>query len=265
MTEKKYHNKNKPNAQVKNDLEIYLAKHIHFDSIDSTNTWAKTHTDQWSLTGVTLVTASEQTAGRGRFKRQWISPPHQNIYATFCIWLNVQRTDCGFIPQILALSAAQILEKQGFLSAIKWPNDLLLKSKKVAGILCETVVEGELRGVICGIGLNVNMTSEILNQIDRPATSLLIEGGNPLDVGVILELLQKQFLINLKEFVCKGFSSFFPLLQERSFLTKGQKVRFHDNQNLIEAQFEYLHSDGSVELRLPNGQSKIFYSGEFLY
>jgi BirA family biotin operon repressor/biotin-[acetyl-CoA-carboxylase] ligase len=264
MTEKKYHNKKKVNAQVKSNHKIYLAKHIHFEQIDSTNTWAKMHSDQWDPEGVTLITASGQTAGRGRFKRHWVSPPHLNIYATFCFWFSLQRTDIGHIPQVLAIATAQALDIQGFSPTIKWPNDLLLRDKKVAGILCETILEQEKRGIVCGIGLNVNMPLEMLNQIDRPATSLLVEGGRALEVTTILNVLQPLFLTALNQFIEKGFSPFFPLLKERSALKKGQMVHFHDNQTLIEAQFEHLHPDGSIELRLSNGTSKIFYAGEFL-
>lgn len=246
------------------NLRIHLAKHIHFEQIDSTNTWAKMHPDQWAPFGVTLITASSQTAGRGRFKRQWVSPPYVNIYATFCFWLEPQRIDLGHIPQLLALTTTQMLEKYGFSPAIKWPNDLLIQGKKVAGILCETIVEQEKRGIVCGIGLNVNMPLEILNQIDRPATSLLVEKGKAFEVVEILDRLQHHFLEALGKFLHQGFAPFFPLFQERSALKKGQAVRFHDNQTLIEAQFENLYPDGSVELRLSNGTLKVFYAGEFL-
>jgi BirA family biotin operon repressor/biotin-[acetyl-CoA-carboxylase] ligase len=264
MTRKEYNNKKNKNAQGKSTQEIYLAKHIHFEHIDSTNTWAKLHSDQWDSKGLTLITASEQSAGRGRFKRHWVSPPNLNIYATFCFWFDLERTDIGHIPQVLAISAAQTLESQGFSPAIKWPNDLLLQDKKVAGILCETILEHNLRGIVCGIGLNVNMPAEILNQIDRPATSLLVEGGHFFDVNSILALLQEKFLNHLNQFLQAGFIPLFPLLQTRSALKQGQRVRFHDNQTLIDAQFEHLHPDGSVELRLSNGMLKIFHAGEFL-
>lgn len=264
MTRKEYNIKKMMNAQGKSTQEMDLAKSIHFEHIDSTNTWAKLHSNQWDSEGLTLITASTQTAGRGRFKRHWVSPPDLNIYATFCFWFNLQRTDTGHIPQVLAISAAQTLESQGFSPAIKWPNDLLLQDKKVAGILCETILEQDKRGIVCGIGLNVNMPVEILNQIDRPATSLLVEGGRPFEVSAILAHLQKTFLANLNQFLKGGFSPFFPLLQARSALKEGQRVCFHDNQTCIEAQFEHLHPDGSVELRLPNGTLKIFYAGEFL-
>jgi BirA family biotin operon repressor/biotin-[acetyl-CoA-carboxylase] ligase len=264
MNKQKYHSKNEKKVQVKSKQEYDLAKHIHFDTIDSTNTWAKEHFDQWASKGVTLITASAQTAGRGRFKREWISPPHCNIYATFCFWLNLQRTDVGHIPQLLALAAAQALEFEGFSPHIKWPNDLLLQGKKVGGILCETLVENDHRGIVCGIGLNVNMTNEILNQIDRPATSLFVERGVTFEVSALQETLQQNFLTALNQFISTGFAPFFLLFQKRSAFKKGEKVCFHDNQNLLEAQFENLHPDGSVELRLFDGTTKIFYAGEFI-
>lgn len=239
-------------------------KHIHFEQIDSTNTWAKNHTDQWAHEGITLITASAQTAGRGRFKRRWESPPHVNIYATFCFWFDLQRQDIGHIPQLLALAAAQTLEKHHFSPSIKWPNDVLLNGKKTGGILCETVLENGKRGIICGIGLNVNMPQSILEKIDRPATSLMVERGHEFDVATILDALQHIFSDSLNTFIHNGFAPFFPYLRDRSAHRKGQIVRFHDNQTLLTALFETIHPDGSIELRLADGSLKIFHAGEFL-
>ena len=61
---------------------------IHFDTIDSTNTWAKQNAHKLESDKITLVTTDTQTAGRGRFKRKWVSPPHQNIYASFCFFIS---------------------------------------------------------------------------------------------------------------------------------------------------------------------------------
>ena len=268
MNGKQYHIKNSENVQGKNrgiNGKLCLNKRIHFESVDSTNTWSKTHINQWAAEGVTLITASEQTAGRGRFKRRWESPPHVNIYATFCFWISEQRKDIGHVPQLLALAAAQTLEEEGFKPILRWPNDLLLNGKKVGGILCESVLlENRGRGMICGIGLNVNMPLEILNKIDRPATSLFVEKGQALDPSFLLESLQEVFVTYLDGFIQKGFADFFPFFLKRSAHKKGQLVRFHDNQELLEAWFDQLHPDGSIQLRLSDGRSKIFHAGEFV-
>lgn len=268
MTGKLYHNKKETNAQDKKNSSFHthpldVNKCIHFEQIDSTNTWAKTHLDQWAPQGMTRITASAQTAGRGRFQRHWESPAHVNIYATFCFWFDSQRRDRGHLPQLLTLAAAHTLETIGFACTIKWPNDLLLNGKKIAGILCETIMEKERCGVVCGIGMNINMNSDDLQKVERPATSLWIESHQRFDVADILTTLQHLFISYLDEFIQKGFSSFFPLLQKRLAFKKGQTVCFHDHQTLVEAQFVDLHEDGSVELLLPDGTAKIYYVGEF--
>lgn len=266
--EKQHHNKNNLNVQDKNDedwfAETLFFKRIHFKSIDSTNTWAKKNSSQWLENGMTLITAKEQTAGRGRFNRIWVSPPDDNIYASFCFWIDPDRSDIGHIPQLLALSLTQILSKKSFAPQIKWPNDILLSKKKVGGILCETILENNKRGVICGIGINVNMPREILEQIDRPATSLLQESGKKGDVTEILANLQLQFINNLHVFLNEGFKPFFANYQELLCHKQGDRVRFHNNQAIVEGYFESVHSDGSVTLRFFDGQSQKFFSGEFL-
>jgi BirA family biotin operon repressor/biotin-[acetyl-CoA-carboxylase] ligase len=233
----------------------------HFESIDSTNTWAKQHLYAFDRQALTVVTADEQTAGRGRFKRQWVSPKGVNIYASFCLFVDFSM-NVGYIPQVLALSTAIVLEHLKFTPQLKWPNDVLLSGKKVAGILCETVSTEQQLGVVCGIGLNVNMPLSILNAIDRPATSLYVESQMIYSVQDILSQLTFQFQQDIEIFISRGFDSFFTDFVQRSFLQPGQSVRFHDNQTMIEGSFVSLNKDGSITLQIKN-QIKNFNSGEF--
>lgn len=236
----------------------------HFETIGSTNTWAKEHVDEFEKNALTLITADEQVSGRGRFKRVWHSPSGVNIYATFCFFVDSKREDIGHIPQLLALSAAQALETLQFKPTLKWPNDILLSGKKVAGILCETVVNGSNRCVVCGIGLNVNMSSEELSKIDRPATSLLIESQVQYSVKAILELIIGKFSENLEMFFQKNFQVFFDGYQKRSCFKKGDRVRFHNNQEIVEGFFHQLNKDGTVTLFFDNSSLKTYYGGEFV-
>lgn len=237
---------------------------IHFNTVESTNTWAKEHAHELDQEAVTLITASEQTGGRGRFKRKWVSPPNLNIYATFVFFAERDRSDIGHVPQLLALSASYCLEKIGFKPSIKWPNDVLLSRKKVVGILCETTqIENKL-AVVCGIGLNVNMPYEELIKIDRPATSLKVESNQIFEVEDILKDLQSEFILALQHFIPFGFSSFFEDYQQRSYFKKNDPVTFHDNQKIINGFFYALNSNGSITLKMENGDLKTFYSGEFI-
>jgi BirA family biotin operon repressor/biotin-[acetyl-CoA-carboxylase] ligase len=236
----------------------------HFVSIDSTNTWAKRHVHEMERHKMTLITADEQTAGRGRFNRTWVSPPNQNIYATFCFYWDTSRSDLGNIPQVLALSAVKVLENLGFHPELKWPNDILLSKKKVIGVLCETTPVGEERVVVLGIGVNVNMPLDILERIDRPATSLMVDSGKKFEVETILNLLQRRFQEDLDLFLAKGFSPFLKTFKEKMVLFLGQSIQFHDNQNIIEGRFHRVNDDGSLTMQLKGGELKTFIAGEIL-
>lgn len=235
----------------------------HFDIIDSTNTWAKNHAHTLSRDKMTLVTAGQQTAGRGRFKRAWISPPGQNIYASFCFFVEKHTKEIGNIPQILALSNVKVLESLSFKPELKWPNDVLLSGKKVAGILAETTPLSDQLCLIIGIGLNVNMPLEILQGIDRPATSLLAETGSSHDIEKVLEMLQLQFMKDLDLFLDEGFHLF--LSDYRQHMTYRKQIRFNDNRVVWEGELHAINADGSLSLKLPDGEIKTFIVGEILW
>lgn len=236
----------------------------HFEIIDSTNTWAKTHAPELDKEAVTLVTASEQTAGRGRFKRKWESPPGLNIYATFCFFIEKHRDEIKNLPQVLSISACEIVKQLGFAPKLKWPNDVLLSGKKMAGLLCETTPLSDHLCVALGIGLNVNMPLDILQQIDRPATSLFAEDGIKRNVEEITQSLQKQFLLDLDMFTEIGFHHFLEIYKSYMVHSEGDLIRFHDNRMVWTGTFKSLNEDGSLNLLLETGETKTFHAGEIL-
>ncbi|HEV8052093.1 MAG TPA: biotin--[acetyl-CoA-carboxylase] ligase [Parachlamydiaceae bacterium] len=236
----------------------------HFPTIDSTNNWGKEHAHEFPHDKITLITADTQTAGRGRFKRKWESPPSQNIYATFCFFIEKDAKNIGNIPQILAISAAEILKKLNFNPRLKWPNDVLISDKKVAGILAETTVVGRMCMVL-GIGLNVNMPPEILYKIDRPATSLMVESGRSFDKEMVLKELQDEFLKNLEIFFSKGFTPFLEIYRQYMPKDPNKILRFHDNMMIWEGILHDINQDGSLRLKLSNGELKTFIAGEILW
>jgi BirA family transcriptional regulator, biotin operon repressor / biotin---[acetyl-CoA-carboxylase] ligase len=236
----------------------------HFEIIDSTNTWAKEHAHELSQNKITLVTTDAQTAGRGRFKRKWESPPGQNIYATFCFFVEKHFSGIGNIPQLLAISTVEILKKFHFNATLKWPNDILISEKKVAGILAETTMTDKLC-VIIGIGLNVNMPLELLSKIDRPATSLMAETGRMFDKEIILNALQNEFMHNLDCFFAEGFSPFLETYRQNMPIDPNKIIRFHDNRKVWEGTILGINDDGSLNLKLSDGEIKTFIAGEILW
>lgn len=236
---------------------------VHFPIIDSTNTWAKQNARKFDVDKITLVTADEQTAGRGRFQRTWKSPSGQNLSATFCFFLSNSNINIGNIPQILAIAASQVMEVLDLSPKLKWPNDIMISGKKVSGILCETLQTNGLLCVVLGIGINVNMSSDVLKSIDRPATSFKAETDKHFDLQDICQNLQKAFVPHLQHYLSEGFSSFLPMYTSRLAMQAGDSIRFNGPQGIVEGQFHSISDDGSLNLVLPSGLTN-FLSGEFV-
>lgn len=238
---------------------------IHFDTIDSTNTWTKHHATELDPQALTVVTASEQTAGRGRFKRQWVSPNGQSVYATFGFFVDKHRKDIGNLPQILAISASKVLEGLSFHPKLKWPNDILLSGKKVSGILCETTPLSDHLCIALGIGLNVNMGMDLLKQIDRPATSLFVEDGVERSIEEVTKQITDHFKKDLMIFLEDGFYPFYQSYLERLVHREGDLIRFDDNRVVWEGIFQRITPEGALNLYIPStNQTKTFHSGEII-
>lgn len=236
----------------------------HFSIIDSTNTWAKGQAERFARDRTTLITADQQTAGRGRFKREWVSPPDQNVYATFCRFVPKGRRDIGQIPQLLALSACEALTTFSLEAKLKWPNDVVIQGCKIAGILCETVMCGSQLCVVTGIGLNVNMPQVALEAIDRPATSMLAKTGKEYPLDAVLKALEKAFLEKFERFIEEGFSPFLGTYKALQEMEQGDPVRFHDNYRIQNGYFFGVNDDGSLTLTLEDGSNQVFFAGEFV-
>lgn len=172
--------------------------YIHLDTVDSTNSWAKKHVRPSN--SLLCVTAEEQTGGRGQGSKSWVSPRGENLYASLCFAVPRDFPKINELNSMLARSPSSVLETYGYAAQIKQPNDLLINQKKVAGILTEAITYKDHIDLFLGIGINVNMTSEHLKQIDQPATSLQLESKDqqPLDRLKLLHALTQHFIIGVK-------------------------------------------------------------------
>ncbi len=234
-------------------------KRIHFDSIGSTNTWAKEHVEELDSDCLTIITADEQTAGRGRFTRDWVSPKGCNLYVTYVVFVKDLRFSIGNLPQVLALAALEAHVSVG----IKWPNDLVIGKKKLGGILCEVVQCDFGYAVVVGLGLNINMPKSYFDKIDRPATSLLEELGSVQDREHISERIHKQFILYLTLFLEKGFTPLLDSFRKAIVHQTGEIIRFSNFQTVIEGAFQRIDDKGALVL-IVDGKEKTFTSGELL-
>ena len=179
---------------------------IQLDTVNSTNSYAKLNID--TLHDRTVIHALHQTSGRGRLNRSWVDLGEDNLFMT--IVLKPSDTFNEIYPnltQYLSVCLCKVLEKYGLNPQIKWPNDVLINGKKIAGILSETVIQGsKFKGIILGIGVNLNAKQEDANAIpDRVVTSLNLELNKKVDMQGFLQKLLEEFFANYDEFLAKGF------------------------------------------------------------
>lgn len=171
--------------------EFFGRKVYTFQTIDSTNSCARTLAACWAEEG-TVVIAEEQTAGRGRLGRSWHAAPGENLTFSLILRPSIPPDRMGLLSLLIAAGIARgIEESTGLRVFCKWPNDLLYGGKKLAGILLEGSFAGDrVDHVVVGIGLNVNQR-EFPPEIAPRATSLARELNAPLDrIGLYKSLLK---------------------------------------------------------------------------
>ncbi|MBR6301311.1 biotin--[bacterium] len=181
-------------------------REILLEEIDSTNSYAKLNID--NLEDKTVIHALKQTSGRGRLNRTWVDLGIGNLFLSLVLKPSEQFSEVYTnLTQYLSVCLCKVLESYGIESQIKWPNDVLINGKKIAGILSESVIQGgNFKGIILGVGVNLNAKQSEINLIpDKIATSLNIETGNDIDINSFREKLLDEFFSNYDKFLSEGF------------------------------------------------------------
>ena len=180
------------------------------ERLGSTNAYMKDHFIQGStIRNGTIFATREQTAGRGRSDRKWLSPPDTNLCFSLFIETSCALIEVPSLTMAAALGITEHLNTQRIPASPKWPNDVLVGGKKICGILSERVERSSSpkAGIIIGVGLNVNMTTEEADSIDRPATSILIESGKAGNLDQTLKDLFQPLEYWIGEWQNGGFSN----------------------------------------------------------
>ena len=180
-------------------------REIFLEEVDSTNLYGKNNLKD--LPDRTVIYAARQTSGRGRLARNWVDLGGENLFLSFILKPSDKFNEkFSNITQYLSVVLCDILESYGLEPSIKWPNYVLIGSRKISGILCETVMQGSsFNGLVLGVGVNLNSDFATLETIDKPATSLNLEVGRHIDVELFKSRLVNAFFENYDEFLEKGF------------------------------------------------------------
>ncbi len=237
-----------------------LAWPVHiFDSIDSTNAEALRLVDA-GCAAPFLVLAEQQTAGRGRRGRKWVSPFAQNLYYSLVLRIDGGLRRLEGLSLVVGLAVMQALRESGVQGAsLKWPNDVLVGQKKIAGILLELVGDpADICHVVLGIGVNVNMQKA--DEVDQQWTSVQLETGSPVDRNRLVAQLDLQLQHYLDRHRVAGFTA----LQEeweQNHAWQGRAVSLIAGVNQVDGVVLGVDPQGALRLSV-DGVEKIYSGGE---
>lgn len=207
-----------------------------------------------------LVLAEQQTAGRGRRGRQWVSPFAENLYYSLVLRVEGGMRQLEGLSLVVGLAVMRTLQVFGLDAAgLKWPNDVLVGERKIAGILLELVGDpADVCHVVLGIGINVNMQSN--DRVDQQWTSMKREVGGSINRNRLVAQLNQQLQHELARHRRYGFAAF-QEEWEQANLWQGRTVSLIAGSNRIDGVM--LGVDGLGALRLEvEGVEKSFSAGE---
>lgn len=236
---------------------------LYFPEIDSTNSFAWEIARQGVPEG-TVVVAEYQSRGRGRLGRSWCSPAGGNIYATLILRPSIPAVQAGQVSLIAALAAARAIQGVTEIRpAVKWPNDIFLEGRKVAGILSEAHSPGKVIEVICcGIGINVHVRgSDLPPEVRSRAAALAEFSSRVLSRIIILQEFLRQFEELYDMFSVQGFSALLPEWRTWSML-EGRRVMVHGADGEVTGKVVGINDVGALLLESDEGAVTPFFAGD---
>ncbi|MCD6583757.1 MAG: biotin--[acetyl-CoA-carboxylase] ligase [Candidatus Omnitrophica bacterium] len=223
-------------------------KLIHLDKASSTNDVAFSLGEKGERE-IVVVIARQQTHGRGRFNRRWASPKDKGIYASLLLRPPTTQK-FSLLPLVGALSVIRTL-KDIIPLTIKWPNDLLVRGKKIGGLLSQSKVSYKrIDFVILGLGVNINSKS---SELPENATSLFIETGKFYSIESILKAVVSNFLILYRSFKKGNVKDIIKEL-EVYMETLHREVAVSIDSRSIRGIALYLTDEGNLVIRNDKGE-----------
>jgi BirA family biotin operon repressor/biotin-[acetyl-CoA-carboxylase] ligase len=254
-------------ARFRQDLcTQVLGRAEHYvPEIPSTNTMARTLGRQGAPEG-TIVVADAQSAGRGQADRIWISPPELNLYVSIVLKPALTPAQAPLLSLMAAVALVDTLRRKAVSCGIKWPNDVFVGDRKVAGILTEMETDGDhVHFVVVGIGVNVNMTqmalAHYLGPIAQTATSLQIALGHEISREHLLAVLLSDLEQWYDDFCTRGVTILKPAWEERSLMC-GRRIHASTADTAWEGTAEGIDHLGRLWIRQDDGSRLSFTSAD---
>ena len=251
---------------------------IWVESVDSTNKEAQRHISD--IDNLSVLSAIEQTAGRGQRGNSWESQPGMNLLFSVVMKFSekspkdglldpIDAIDQFVISETAALSIVDLLGENGIEAKIKWPNDIYVGDKKICGILIENSLKGHsLSSSIVGIGLNVNQN--IFSPSLPNPTSMHLEDGRTFDIKALLERFMDIFCLYLERyFNPHGGYAILRKLYLSQMWRKDTDTRFKDlrssSEEIFTGQIQGLSEIGHLQIKDKKGELREFSFKEISY
>lgn len=235
----------------------------YYAETDSTNLRAHEFGKAGAAEG-TVVLADCQTSGRGRLGRKWCSPAGVNLYASVLVRPPVAPRYASQMTFLSAAAVARAVAEIGGLKAtVKWPNDVLVGGRKVAGLLNELDAETErIHYLVLGIGVNLNMQADQFpDDLRYPATSLFLETGRKISRLEFVRCLLRHLDGLYAEYLARGFEPVLAVWQEY-FELIGCMVEVDYQDRRVVGRVKGLDSDGALLLDLTDGDRERVLAGD---
>ncbi|MCB0476875.1 MAG: biotin--[acetyl-CoA-carboxylase] ligase [Crocinitomicaceae bacterium] len=247
---------------MKNPETLFIGQHIiHLSDVDSTNNFAAKLVKQTKVISGTAILAENQSAGRGQSGNVWISNPGENLTFSLVLQPKLEAKNQFLISKIICLALIETLQSLKIEARIKWPNDILIRNKKIAGILIENTLKGkQIDNSIIGIGFNVNQAFGG----DSNATSIMLETGKLNELKSILFLLFQ-----------KIETWYFQLEQSKTFLIDeayekvlfglGEKRNYFKNDQSFSGTIIGVNEIGQLKIQSETGRIELYNNQEIKF
>lgn len=235
---------------------------LFYDSIGSTNLKAKLLAEEGAPNG-TLVVAGQQTAGRGRRGREWMSPPNVNVYFTLILRPTFQPDLASMLTLVMALAVKRAVEDvSGNTALIKWPNDIVMNQKKVTGILTEMSLQGgDIQYVVIGVGMNVKK-QPFSQDLSQKATTMEAEAGKEISRALLLQKVMEYFEEDYDLFLKNMNLSLLLEDYNHSLVNLNREVRVLDPAGEYTGTALGINNKGELLVQMPDHTIKEVYAGE---
>ncbi len=242
-----------------------LGQVVHYwAEVDSTNSALLRLIKEGAVEG-TVVIADAQKAGRGRMGKPWFSPPGVNLHLSVLVKPPIQLNEARLFTLIGSLAIADAIEAQGVKAQVKWPNDVLVADKKIAGVLAEVQThDGKVEHLVLGMGVNLNIDRPTMDRLFGDAalgaTSLRESLGREVDRAAFAALLLERLERHYFGFLEAGKRAMLKEWRHRSFL--GRRVSVHEEDLHVEGVAMDLDEEGCLLVTLDDGSSVRVREGE---